>query len=451
MKKHSPQNIILSLCIAILIFFMFTIFIRFFTKNILIDQLNLDNSFTRNIFYGIEKDFFPDNNEETNRIVTIDWGKIYPFESEALSVHTNDENDILTKLASKFNNIKTRLDTYTNSYLIGYQNFVSLSNQYEEFINWNIAQTTEYNGVVKLNDNYLTEYNEAHDVSNNISSLSYLADFCQKNNACFLYVQTPDKNCKEFGISGKIDFSNQNADNLLSGLAKENIFYLDLRDELHKENMDHLSLFFKTDHHWKGESGLWAASVLADNLNQQFGFSIDLSLYDENLFNTVSYKNWFLGSQGKKVTLARTEPDDINLIFPVFKTDFNYEIPDKQINLTGDFSVTYDMAQIETRDYYNLNPYAAYNYGNNSLIKIHNNLISNDVHLLLIKDSFGNCVAPFLALGVENIDIIDPRLFNGSIKNYIKTTEPNAVIVLYNPNSIKEIDWSAHTSEFDFR
>ena len=57
----------------------------------------------------------------------------------------------------------------------------------------------------------------------------------------------------------------------------------------------------------------------------------------------------------KGLDLERTEPDDINLIYPKFKTKLKYEIPSINIKTKGDFSVIYNMKSIEPKNYYNSN------------------------------------------------------------------------------------------------
>jgi hypothetical protein len=97
-----------------------------------------------------------------------------------------------------------------------------------------------------------------------------------------------------------------------------------------------------------------------------------------------------------------------------------------------------------------LNPYGAYLYGDNPLLVIHNNFLHGNKKILIIKDSFVNNLAPFLSLGIEHIDMLDLRHFTGSIKTYIKQTQPDMVIVMYNPSALA-MDDSAHKRMFDFR
>jgi hypothetical protein len=247
------------------------------------------------------------------------------------------------------------------------------------------------------------------------------------------------------------DFTNENADELLEALSLRHIPYLDLRATILQENLDHHSLFYKTDHHWKAETGLWAAGIIAEYLNRNNGFDIDLDLFDPEHYRYDTYENWFLGYYGRIVTLKRARPEDINLIYPLFDTNFSLRIPSRKIDKEGGFDIMYDYSQIDKIDYYNLSPYAAYLYSNNPVTLIHNNLLNDGRKILVIHDSFFPTVGPFLAVGIENLETIDVRVFTGSVKTYIRQTQPDMVIVMQEPGQIRVPDYTVHTGTFDFR
>ena len=51
--------------------------------------------------------------------------------------------------------------------------------------------------------------------------------------------------------------------------------------------------------------------------------------------------------------------------------------------------------------------------------------------MLILKDSFGRVVVPFLAMSMKHVKVLDIRYFNGSVKKYIEENKPTAVVVLY--------------------
>ena len=60
---------------------------------------------------------------------------------------------------------------------------------------------------------------------------------------------------------------------------------------------------------------------------------------------------------------------------------------------------------------------------------------------MIIGDSYNCCVVPYLALSIEQVDIIDRRYFDGSIINYIEKTNPDIVLSACTPT---EIDGANH-------
>ena len=444
-EKLHAKDIVVRFCVVVMILFMAGIMLRMFSRLVLVKKFDMDNAFTRLVFAGAM------SIGEVSEDVSMNWQELYPFkEEEAVEVV---KEGLLTRYSNKVKYVEENISPYLEKWLPGYIPMIQYAKSYEDVIGWNLSVYSDYNSVTKLKDGYLTVFSEKQDVSRNVEAIRAFKDFCVENEAEFLYVQSPRKISKytDTDISGILDFSNQNADDFLAGLDTEKIAYLDFREEIYEAGFAHHELFFRTDHHWKPETGLWATGVLAEELQERYGFSIDTQCLDAEKFDAVVYEDYFLGSRGRRVTLARTEPEDISLLYPKYETSLSFLVPSKGVDVTGDFSIMYDMTQLETVDYYNLNPYSAYNYGDPPLVVMQNHKAENDTHILFIKDSFVNTVAPFMAMGVERVDQLDLRYFTGSVEAYIEQTKPDIVIVMYTPSAIEEIDWSTHKSTFDFR
>lgn len=401
----------------------------------------------------------PEQREETKK---IDWSSLYPFgntdETPAVqrdsdrSSATNKAAKIISKINSKKGSFEERASKWILKNIAGYQEFVELYNRYNNTINWNIISKKEYNGVVELENGQLTVFKNKDNVSEKIKNLSELANFSEKNGAAFFYLSAPSKISRHDKTYDSLDFSNANTDELLEGLRKNGVDYIDFRDNIDEEGLTADNVFFRTDHHWTPESGLWATRILAKYLNDNGMIQSDLSLLDAEKWDRDIYKNYFLGSRGKKTTLARTTPDDITIYHPKFDTRLHLEIPNKNIAADGNFDITYDMKRLEKVDYYNENPYAAYSWSDRPYTYIRNDDAINDTTILLIKNSFGNVVLPFLSLQAKNIFAIDPRVFTGSIHEFIKQKKPDIVIVLYSANYFNGIiDYTEHNDPWDFR
>lgn len=449
------------ICIGILMIFFLSIVTRVFVRQILILRLGIENAFTNMVFFDA-----PDlaTVDDKSKIIygetddySFDWKVQYPFEDNENEIETVNEtkDTFIDVYNSMVNEIEDRIEQYAQENLMGYSFFTELANRTETLFGWNFASYSEYNGIFQLNDGYWTSLKPKVDMTEHVNSMKKLNKFCRSKDMDLMYVQAPFKISKyeDTNISGQLDFSNVNADELLEGIKDEGISFFDLRDNIHQENLNHHQLFYVTDHHWKAETGLWAAEKICEYINNKYGYAIDTTLLDSDNFIYDVYEDWFLGSYGKKVTLGKADPEDFTLLYPKFSTQFHYVIPSIDVDTIGDFSVTYNMEAVVPKDYYNKSPYAAYNYGDRAVIRIENqddNLPEKKV--LVIHDSFADSVIPFMALGIKNMESIDLRYFTGSLENYIDTSKPDLVIVMYNAGEVSEnVEYTTHTDLFDFK
>lgn len=152
-----------------------------------------------------------------------------------------------------------------------------------------------------------------------------------------------------------------------------------------------LSLYYKTDHHLTTRGAYF--------LYLEVCMRIGVSPYPEDYFKKQTACTDFYGTSFFKSQLPRqsVSPDSIEL--------WRYQ-GDEDIRLTVDGSNCapsglYDMAKLLTVD-----KYSVFLGGNYALASIRSSPTLPTI--LIVKDSFANAVAPFLALHF-NIDLIDPR------------------------------------------
>lgn len=69
--------------------------------------------------------------------------------------------------------------------------------------------------------------------------------------------------------------------------------------------------------------------------------------------------------------------------------------------------------------------------GNQALLEISGGR-KNGKTLLMIKDSFANCMIPFLAEDYEKVVVADMRQLNANISMLLRSYRPTDVLVLYN-------------------
>ena len=364
-----------------------------------------------------------------SREIPINWAKLYPFD-EPENIQAEAKTNMFMRL---FASAKGKVTKYTSDAMPKRLGFVEAAKRYENAIAWNLPDLSDNKGVVKLDGDYFISYALSEDVSENAEAVIELGKFCRDLGIDYLYINYPCKVCKsdDKDISGTLDFSNQNADRFLQILSDNGVSYYDMRETLHTDGMNHHESFYRTDHHWKAEIGLWASRHILEFLRDNYGWNTAPEILNPDNFDYVIYPKWAFGYYGRRVTHARTEPEDFTLIYPKNKTIIHYNIPSRGINTSGDFSMVYDMSQVEQFNIYELYPYTAYNHSDHPLMSISREYGGKDKHILIIKHSFSNCVIPFLALGGVHVTAIDLRHFTGSLRSCIKSIMPDMVITAY--------------------
>ncbi|EOU2116686.1 hypothetical protein C0L78_09715, partial [Clostridium perfringens] len=63
--------------------------------------------------------------------------------------------------------------------------------------------------------------------------------------------------------------------------------------------------------------------------------------------------------------------------------------------------------------------------------------------LLIFKDSFANSMIPFLSQNFQEIHVVDLRSFSWKVSEYMKNTNFNEILILYNvENFLRDINIS---------
>lgn len=438
--------------LAVILIFLFSIGMRLAVRQILVKRMGISNALTAAVLFDAQG---------MNDVPSVieNWAEIYPFndddeEMSKAGAVDNKNVSVVGQYTELIDSTETGIIAYSTDHLAGYHYLVEAGSTYERLLQWNYSPLNEYNNVVFLEDGYLTNTIGYCDPTECAGATIELADYCSSRGIDFFYVMTPSKICmtEDAEIAGYTDFSNQVADDFLALLDEAGVDYMDTRALLHADGLGHHAAFYKTDHHWKAETGLWAAQKMLEKLSEDYGYDVDAAVLDPDRFRYEVYEDWILGSLGKKVTLARSELEDITLIYPKYETQLHFEVPSLGIDETGDFSITYDYSKIEPGDYYAYDKYWVYNHGDRPVHFIENKRIQEDESkVLIIHNSFADCVIPFLGLGIKYVEALDIRQFDGSVHKFIEETKPDTVIVLYCPDSVHDINWESHTDMFDFR
>ena len=451
MSAERWKQVVMSACFALLILAMSVAIIRSGTNEVLIKHFHMDNAFTRLVFSD-SPDIYLRRKVKPEK--KINWAKEYPFpETEPSSTFSEAGNmPALEQHVTK--KMEPDIEEWNMVYVWQVLALAEAGRRYEETIGWQVVDPSKR--VARLADGNLTFAFPHDDQQERIDSMAKLADFAAGQGAKLLFVQAPTKT-NAFGdeaVNGRLDFSNQNADELLAGLRQHGIEVLDLRENLHAAaptSEEYHRFFYRTDHHWRPQTALFAADLLAQRLEAE-GIPMDRTAYEPERYQVETLPAFFLGSQGKKVTLAEIEPDDFDIVTPKFPVKLHVEIPSCEIDAVGGFDLLFDPHQIERRDYYNLDPYHFYGHGDVPLLHIEN-LDQPDTgkKLLFIRDSFCDTLVPYLSLGCRQVTALDLRNFTGSVETFIREEKPDVIVVMYTTEFSDKIKWEEHRDQFDFR
>lgn len=261
-----------------------------------------------------------------------------------------------------------------------------------------------------------------------------------------LYLMTPDKYIKGYTKFPKgipTHYNNETADQFLSEVNSAGIETIDLRKGILQSGINPDDLFFNTDHHWKIETAFWGFGQLVNNMNKKFKLNLDSAKFytDINNYNVIKYENSFIGSMGRKIGKYYAGVDDFSLIYPKFKTDYDFYFENSftKGTLSGRFEEAlvainpirkYDEYGIETDKYF------SYLYGNQPFAHIKNKENKNGLKVLFIKDSLAVPLISFFSSVCSDVYIIDPRYYKEDILSYINNTDLDFVFVSYSPQNL---------------
>lgn len=288
--------------------------------------------------------------------------------------------------------------------------------------------------VVKLNNGYLTFKDRNNlDLTGLKDYLINLKNTCDSSGSKLLFINKLSKSTTSATLLPKFypHLYSTNFDKIKPILEDSGISVLNLEEVIATQHINKYSLFYKTDHHWTPQAGLWVCENICSTINNSFGWDLDVDIFNIKNYEIKNYAKSFLGSEGKRVGVLFSEAEDFSIVSPSFKTNLTVNINDINFHQTGDFYKTMIHDKNITPDKLlnqETTAYSAYMQGNHSIVNIKNNIISEGRTALIVMDSYGCVVAPYLSLTFEKLDCIDIREYSDSLEDYIKSTSPDVVI-----------------------
>ncbi len=193
-----------------------------------------------------------------------------------------------------------------------------------------------------------------------------------------------------------------------------NVQTVDIYDTLNAHRDE--DIYFRTDHHWTALGAYYAAQQFASDLDLPFE---ELSAYEKEV------RPGFLGTMYKYTNMnaiIRDNPED----FVTYKPKVNYTATFYDQNFQNGFE--HDMFFHFSDDYRSM-WYSTFINGDAYAVQIKSGACSNGRKLLLVKDSYGNALVPFLLYSFEEIYVVDARVFQTKLQSFV--TEHGITDVLF--------------------
>ncbi len=181
--------------------------------------------------------------------------------------------------------------------------------------------------------------------------------------------------------------------------------------------------YFRTDHHW--------TALGAYRAYEQFAYAKGIEPVPISQYETGKYDGFlgtFYASSEQSPTLGNT-PDTVVTYKPF--NNFDFTITDADGN-TKEWNILTDVT-----DYAPSMKYLTFIGGDNPLSTVTNYDLSDNSACLVIKDSYGNALVPFLIPHYQRIYIVDPRHYNGTLSEFVSANNVDDIIFISNVSTTR--------------
>jgi len=192
--------------------------------------------------------------------------------------------------------------------------------------------------------------------------------------------------------------------------AGENVTVVDLLPAFASAE-DRGALYYRTDHHW---TALGAYTAYGEYMT-----ALGRSYPDRSQYAVESYPG-FCGSTYSRSGLWLCPPEDIQL----WRTGSELTVTNAESDKSH-AGVFYEERLSEP------DKYTVYLDGNHSLVRIENTDAAAEGKLLVIRDSYANCLGTFLADSYESVVLVDLRYYRQPVSELLASEEFSDVLVCY--------------------
>lgn len=308
-------------------------------------------------------------------------------------------------------------EDYLSDQFVGRDRWITLKTDFER-----LTGKSEISGVFFARDDYLIESHDgtftADTAAQNIQTLkSFISGLSGTYDAAHLTVMI---------VPNAVDLLREKLPAMASPYNEEEYLqkvrealpegvYFDASSVLqsHKDE----EIYYRTDHHWKTLAAYYVYQAWAAEKGLLPGSYVPQTVTD-SFEGTISSK---LGISTVADSIQRYDPE----------TPFDYYLI---YNRSDDIrNSIYDDTYLAGKD-----KYSYFFGGNTGLIQAVMPDSSTGRKLLIIKDSYAHCFAPFTLGNFDEVDLVDPRYYNASLSELMSQGGYTDVLVLFNAAGFAE-------------
>lgn len=197
----------------------------------------------------------------------------------------------------------------------------------------------------------------------------------------------------------------------------EDVITVDTYSALSKHRDEYI--YFRTDHHWSALGAYYSYEAICRELGMEAAALDDFDVLDQGEFQGSLY--W------KAPWPYKLRTDNVLSYIPrgnvtaevINEFDYAYEIP-----------IVQDLREKDLGS-----KYVAFMAGDQALTVITNHDLPDGPSCIVVKDSFGNCLVPFLTQNYHQVIALDYRIFYRTLPAYLEKYE-NVTDIIFMPNLI---------------
>lgn len=182
-------------------------------------------------------------------------------------------------------------------------------------------------------------------------------------------------------------------------------------------------IFYRTDHHWTTRGAFYGANVLLTALGKE--------PLKETDFTVELASDSFLGTLYSQSGVHWIDPDTLEF----WVSEDGLEVTSWRTGKEAAASL-YDRSYLTVKD-----KYSAFLGGNQPLCVIRNDAVTDGSKLLVVRDSYADSMAPFLAQRFSEVHLVDLRYYRAPVSVYAAEQGIDEIAVVYSAqNFISDVN-----------